>query len=320
MCAQCCCLRLCARVCCAIFVLIVPLRQAPLTRVCALASAVPGCRVCCLHRPYTMNGNDTACIILHHIPKSAGTSIMQWCLKHRVPFWTHYGPGLRMGEPAPRSDRSHYAITEAHIFMGHFAAGVMSNGDSFRKYVEMKTASQCRSWHSWTILREPVARVVSAIQFHHQNLSCVTDVSCRSHLEYNNDMCRMFTASSAHWNHFEAQYSKQPRNMTCNSSDAIAELRKMDGIGFSEALHHTINEWERLLGIPSSSQRAVPCHNNGRHEEAASWVPLIEQRNQDDIDVYNTMYRERCWTHPMCRSLTHDAKNASHHCMWRRMA
>jgi hypothetical protein len=177
--------------------------------------------------------------------------------------------------------------------MGHFSPAPSrtppGGRSSLHRFLSRHNFS--RSCFEWTILREPIERVASALFYinHRVDAAHVTDsqlpilLDClnttrprfdghgcgvtpmKHHKtgfplartsngrgpDYFNDLCRTF-GNPPHWNRFEPAYGLRLVSYgleTCDLTTALANLRRLDGIGFVHALQPTLDAWAAALGL-----------------------------------------------------------------------
>ena len=102
---------------------------------------------------------EPSCLILYHVPKTAGTMVTRWLRSHDLPVWSYTNQQLNSSVPidgTPAVD-----LLSARVYIGHVAPA--SAKGSFRDFLRDRgVTKRCAEW---TILRRPAPRVLSAARY-----------------------------------------------------------------------------------------------------------------------------------------------------------
>lgn len=245
------------------------------------------------------HGKDK-CLILYHIPKCAGSSLMKYFNDNGLRLWTHYGDMTGM-DHLPRTDRSDkdFEPLDADIFMGHFMP------KNFKQ--KLREFGMTRNCYEATVLRDPFERVASALYFHQSLRQADRNgdqdqelhVQRMSHasvetLEYFDDICRRFqTGHSMPWDGYSQSYRESYKS-ACNVSQAKEQLSALDFVLFTEDFQTVLTTFGSIFGIrpasPTFNSKSLvknKSRNPGFKDLNPKLRDLIEKANLNDSELYN---------------------------------
>lgn len=238
-----------------------------------------------------MKKGKDRCLILYHIPKSAGTSLQHFFTDKGLRLWTHYG--IMTDETAlPTSDRDSkpFEPLDADVFMGHFTP-------DFRR--KLREFGMTRNCYEATVLRDPLERVASALYYHHPQENQNLYTQRMSHpsadnVEYFDDICRRFDHSTS-WNSYDKSYRNSYR-IPCDLTKAKAQLSALDFVLFTSDYQKTLTTLGAIFGnqtLPSSSAVENSSKNPGFRKLKPKLRSLIRKANKEDSLLYS--WAEQRW-------------------------
>ena len=102
---------------------------------------------------------EQPCLILYHVPKTAGTMVMRWLRSHDLAVWSY--TNQQLNSSAPNDGTPAVDLHSARVYIGHVAPASAVGG--FRDFLRERGVT--KSCAEWTILRRPVPRVLSAARY-----------------------------------------------------------------------------------------------------------------------------------------------------------
>ena len=236
---------------------------------------------------------SSRCLIFYHVPKAAGSALGDWLRKRGLRAFAFYHP---LPDPLPPTLPG---LHSADVIMGHF-----SPVDAPRALVPPFSPQQqharirslraflgrynfTRRCHEWTILREPLARVTSALFYQNEHaltgrpleggsletiLDCLATHGKRGERlsRFGGGPCGARSPNSIsrhpsgrkadyvndmcrrfgrppHWNSYEDAYEYANRSAACDAGAALETFRSLDGIGFTHALNASLEIWHAIF-------------------------------------------------------------------------
>ena len=114
------------------------------------------------------------CLIIYHVPKTAGQTLTEWAeRKAGLKVWRQ-AQTLHHGQYR-LSQRERQLLAQADVIIGHFSPAPSKLAQRWRSHPTfasfLKAHNFTRRCHQWTLLREPRARVASALFFHNHRVN-----------------------------------------------------------------------------------------------------------------------------------------------------
>ena len=265
------------------------------------------------------------CLIVHHVPKTAGNSLLAWLQMQRLAVWAHYKPHLPSAAGRPHLN--------ADVYIGHWAVSPSAPAHS----VEGAPASVAgflasrgmgRRCHDMTVLRRPLERAASALFFlEHRRLLDAAAASAASggvgegasssfesraaaltelmegvatHPRggnYSNFMCRFFSGLAPTWDALDVTFLAAPgggaglgATAYCSPLAARASLRALSHVGFTEDLEATKERVAELLGFrpaPADAFPTVPADYKWNPSENPEAFSALPARLRELIEASN---------------------------------
>lgn len=239
------------------------------------------------------------CLIVYHVPKCGGNSLMKFLQDNGLRLWTNYGPlndnsDLRT---IPSDHDADVSFLDADVYMGLWPPG-------FKQH--LRDNGMHRNCYEATVLRKPLDRVSSNLFFWFSGNS--TDDLFRvmaNGPEYNGDyptgpgqtvpgnltfslfnlLCRQFSVPQNDWHSI---YDAIWQN--CNVSLAKQVLSSMDSVGFLEDMGAVQKKISELLGFSDNIQEESDVLNGSENPGflslPAELKTIIYENNRQDAELY----------------------------------
>jgi hypothetical protein len=216
------------------------------------------------------------CLVFHHIPKTGGTATLNMLLAQvALALGTEiaFFPYKKIIHLMRQGSEDLRELRERIVYSGHWTP----------RFVD--TLLPHRNCTRFTVLREPVARVISAFNYHLKRFdqwdACllrnpspthipINKTHCTNQWNYNNDMTRFMADLGASWDLYD--YDHYPAPVTEASLEAAKKnLLTMDHVCFIDNLKPCFSRIAVLFNVTLDFNARIVNNSASSEEGLAAW-------------------------------------------------